>query len=316
MFGALINNSPTYAASQSQNNSNIFVPQGVIIHRPPAGFNPLTASTQSLQQFGFPERPSNPQQQILWKKAVEGSHWVYPTFRKSNFKTVLLTAANHWSGMIYNSNASRVVGWWNQPFAYAPTAYQPAYSADWVGLGGINGTPLIQGGTFSNVKSGGGEQYNAFYEIVGTSANTGNNSVFIQGLNNQPGDQIYCDIWFTTTSGIGTANFYYHDLTNNNATSFSIGNITNYGNVTANAEWITERPEEPPATYPNMDNYGSVNWTAEVGTPSNVSYPSYLDVYYLECEQNIPNKNYTVLSTVSSFLNSTGNFSTSWENYN
>ncbi|MCY0892608.1 MAG: G1 family endopeptidase [Acidibacillus sp.] len=290
---------------------------GLVVYVPPQNLDLLTASDSKLAQYGIPSRPSAPSKLAEWKQAFGSvKHWVRPTFTLTN--ETMDESDENWSGLTFlnlNSPASRVVGWWTQPYAYAPTQDQPAYSATWVGLGGAVDEPLIQGGTFSNVNSGGGGSYNVWYEIVQTNKQTEQNgqpaAVAVSGLNNQPGDQMYCDIRYSN----GTANFYYHDITNGNAVSFSITGITGFSNY-GDVDWITERPDINGAPAKYMADYGSVTFTAEEGTPSSVSYPtvsSQYDTYYYVTENG--NSNTDTLSYVSSHLNSTGNFTTSWKNY-
>jgi hypothetical protein len=279
---------------------------------PPAGFDPMTASVSDLAKYGLPSRSTDPTHLAQWKEAYGTvKHWISPIFTKiPNQKLDTLSpGSTAWSGLTYDNPSqpqTRVVGWWTQPSAYAPSSDQPAYSASWVGLGGVNGDPLIQGGTESNVRSGGGGQYYAIWEIVGTNKDTGN-PINVGGLNNVPGDQIYCDISYAN----GTANFYYHDLTNGNATSFSQTGITGFS-TSGEADWITEDPALGGLLPGTMADYGSVTFTAESGAPSGVTYPpanSSYDKYWYAA----PNGD--TLTYVSSHLNSTGNFSTTWENY-
>lgn len=276
------------------------------------GFDPMTASNSDLAKYGLSPRPTGQTKLAQWKKDFGTvKHWINPTFTKIlNQKLDTLSPnGGGWSGLTYdNSSQSRVVGWWVQPTAYAPASDQPAYSASWIGLGGLNGDPLIQGGTESNVLSGGAGQYPAVWEIAGTNKNTGG-PVTVNGLNNAAGDYMYCDISYAN----GTANFYFHDLTNGNAVSFSQTGITGFS-ANGEADWITEDPNFNGTTLTlTMADYGSVTFTAKSGTPSGVNYPpanSSNDKYWYAA----PNGD--TVTYVSSHLNSTGNFTTSWENYN
>ncbi len=120
---------------------------------------------------------------------------------------------------------------------------------------------------------------------------------------------MYCDISYAN----GTANFYFHDLTNGNAVSFSQTGITGFS-TNGEADWITEDPNFNGTTLTlTMADYGSVTFTAKSGTPSGVNYPpanSSNDTYWYAA----PNGD--TVTYVSSHLNFTGNFTTSWENYN
>lgn len=291
-----------------------YIQPGLIVHMPPQNFDPLTAPKSELAQYGLPSRPTDPSKLQEWKQAFGTvTHWIKPTFTLTNIK--LDDPDQHWSGLSYinpNTPATRVVGWWTQPWASVPTQYRPAYSATWIGLGGSAGDSLIQGGTESYIKSNGLGTYSAVYQILGTTTGSTPNAVTVNGLNNNPGDQMYCDISYVK----GTANFYYHDITNGNATSFSVTGITGY-NSFGEVDWITERPVINGSNTQNMANYGSVTFTAEEGTPSSVSYPtvnSFNDSYFYVTQDGTTSSD--TLSKVTSYLNSTGNFTTSWVNYN
>ncbi|MHB1627587.1 MAG: G1 family glutamic endopeptidase, partial [Bacilli bacterium] len=257
-----------------------YMPAGLIVHIPPVGFDPMTASNSDLAKYGLPPRPTDQTKLAQWEKDYGTvKHWIDPTFTHLNQKLDTLSPnGGGWSGLTYDNSsqpASRVVGWWVQPLSSAPSQDQPAYSASWIGLGGVNGNPLIQGGTESNV--GTNNNYPAIWEIAGTNKATGG-VLTVNGLNNVASDYMYCDISYAN----GTANFYFHDLTNGNAVSFSQTGITGFS-TNGEADWITEDPSLGTGLALTMADYGSVTFTAESGTPSGVNYPpanSSYDTYW------------------------------------
>lgn len=318
---------PVFAATNVNNNINKnqttnsaivkiipgYIPNGVIVKTPPKGWNPLKANSAKLKEYGIPLRPTKSSALKKWEMAIGDPNWVSPSFGTSNLKAD--SQSTNWSGVIQNSYSSRVVGWWNQPWAYAPTSDRPAYSCTWVGMGGTTSTaPLVQAGVDSNINTNGSGQYNLWYEIVHTTKNT-SYEVPVSGLNNQPGDQIYIDISWTVnpSTNLGSANFYVHDLTNNNALSFAVSGIGNYAGINSSSEWITERTTVSGSLW-NMPDYNTVNWKGEWGNPSTLYYPGGNNVQYEWISES--NSNSTPLSVIGNYLNSTGNFSTVWKNYN
>lgn len=60
---------------------------GIVIHQPPDGWNPLTATDAELAYYNYPPRPQNdPAALEQWKQVVSG-RWVRPIFSKSNIQT-------------------------------------------------------------------------------------------------------------------------------------------------------------------------------------------------------------------------------------
>ncbi len=104
----------------STSTSN-YMPVGLIVHIPPVGFDPMTASNSDLAKYGLPPRPTGQTKLAQWKKDFGTvKHWINPTFTKIlNQKLDTLSPnGGGWSGLTYdNSSQSRVVGWWVQPTA-------------------------------------------------------------------------------------------------------------------------------------------------------------------------------------------------------
>lgn len=151
-----------------------------------------------------------------------------------------------------------MVGWWTFPYASGNPSFQPAYSSTWVRLGGNrSGMPLIHGGTESNDITS--TNYNLCYQILNTSFNIQYESS-VGGLHAVPDNNMYVDIWFTVDSstGKGTAHFYYHDLKNGNATSINVSGTTSYSVYNSTSEWIVEQPTVNNSTTENTVDYASV----------------------------------------------------------
>lgn|GEM_PF-4826067 len=53
---------------------------GLVIHAPPQGWNPVTATDSELEYYNFPPRPRNPDDLERWKSVVTNMQWVRPEF--------------------------------------------------------------------------------------------------------------------------------------------------------------------------------------------------------------------------------------------
>lgn len=305
---------------------------GVVIHAPPAHWNPLEASAEELNYYNFPPRPTDPEGLERWKAVVANAKWQRPAFSKADVRldrNLLTGSVGTESSIVHSGNWGGVVskeayqddvkGWWRTPYAYADTAHRPANSAQWIGLGGTAGTPLIQMGTISGIKTDGSGIYYAFYEIVGTSADTGT----ARRLDNfyPQGHDMYAEVWWTPDiNGDGAAHFYMTDLTTNYTVTFMVSGITDYAGVTSSAEWIVERPMAPEGYYYYLTKpyYSSTDSThvyfsyCQTGTvDGGFHYPdpgAASTLYY---------KIYTSSKLVQgvSTLDSTGHFQTNWYDY-
>lgn len=220
---------------------------------PPRGWDPLTATPDELNAYNIPPRPTDPDGLISWTELVTQSRWERPKFqpgRASASPNATPTgdatgpsalATLNWGGIVSRGTYTNVSGRWRQPYAYAPQTNRPALATQWVGLGGFAaGIPLIQMGTEARVYPDGSGSYDAWYEIVGTSADTGGARTL--RFTHRQGDEIEAQVWWTEANGVGTAHFYIADRTLKTATSFSVPKITGYAGVTTSAEWINELP--------------------------------------------------------------------------
>lgn len=226
-----------------------------VVVEPPKGWDPLRATPEELQRYNFPPRPTEREALERWTELVAKSRWHRPSFAGGRVPTKAgaspakgqeqegpshMSTLN-WGGLVSRGTYTAVSGRWRQPFAYAQPGKRMALATQWVGLGGHSpGVPLIQAGTESRVFPDNSGSYDAWYEIVGTSADTaGARRVDFPHVQ---GNEIYVQVWWTEEKGVGTAHFYLADTTLGSATSFSVPKITNYEGVTGSAEWINELP--------------------------------------------------------------------------
>jgi Peptidase A4 family len=150
--------------------------------RPPEGFDPLTASPEELESWGYPPRP----------RVTEGSralaHWLEETnpalrrevpdlvrtpgvyhravkglvIKSSTKSNAVLATSGNWSGfaLVPASGAQpfyHVTAHWTVPTVrQAPGTCSGGwdYSSQWVGIGGFNDSFLLQAGSAANVFCG------------------------------------------------------------------------------------------------------------------------------------------------------------------
>lgn len=254
----------------------------------PAGFNPLNATAQQLQLYGFPVRPDateDPAGFASWADAM--SHALIEDDLTPScpgpvpvFDSVYYNG--NWAGhgvdrADINGNAINDVSskWFvprvgsNSSYVYCgqdPQEPLPPAVAVWNGLyraadaNGNNAT-LIQAGTISC--SDDQQTYRFWNEVIP-------NGPRYEGPAVNPGDIVYSDVYYVNN---GTCNFFEEDLTTNHYGSYSHDCV----NSITHALWIEERPGlhyQP--TFPDfrqwMDHY------ADLGTGG---YSSNLDHNYI-----------------------------------
>jgi len=151
--------------------------------------------------------------------------------------------SSNWSGYVASGGTfTSVTGTWIVPQVGATTT---GADATWVGIGGVSGTDLIQGGTQATV-SGGSVSYEAWIEMLPDSSRT-------VSLDVAPGDSVTVSI--TEQAGgewlINIAN---------NTTKASYQRTVRYTSSRSSAEWIQEAPSAGRGIIP-LDDFGSVRFT-------------------------------------------------------
>ena len=231
---------------------------------PPAGFDPITASDQDLEYFGFPPRPNeitNAAGFATWKSAMLAStKRVMPVLEQTNIfhgpakkKAAVAgeesnTASSYnWSGYVNTSGASNyssssfyfleadyVVPVARQAFGACTGGWD--YSSAWVGIDGYNSADVLQAGTESDAYCSGSTTatyYSPWYEWYP------NGEVRITSLPAAPGDDFFVEVWSTSS----TAGHAY--LVNRNTNQYVNISFTAPSGTTLkgnSAEWIEERP--------------------------------------------------------------------------
>jgi len=221
---------------------------------PPKGFDPLKASAQDLQRYGFPRRPD------AVTEAHAASKWVkafsqYPQFthitpefkdlphrRVPNKRTQAETrgmvnaTSYNWSGyVLFIGGGDRftwVTGQWTVPKAYSPHPGDgnTYYSSHWLGIDGDGSGDVMQAGTESDSD---GTCYAWFEWFPDWSHGIGNFPV-------NPGDVISLVLCATSST---TAWMSIGNMTSKIYTNFSFTAPAGTTLVSNCAEAIVEAPE-------------------------------------------------------------------------
>lgn len=194
---------------------------------PPKGFDPLTASDQDLEYYGFPPRPNDvaaPKAFATWKRAMTAS--------KTRIMPVLEVTRNvagpakmqagavppggsaggatspNWAGFV-NTNGVSTYGSSSFYFAIAdydvPNVRQAKCDGTWdyavtsVGIDGWGSSDILRAGTFEGQYCSGAVRdlfYTAMYEWYPSGWTN------IVSLSIAPGDEMFVEVWDTSsTSG-------------------------------------------------------------------------------------------------------------------
>jgi hypothetical protein len=219
---------------------------------PPKGFEPLAASPQELERYGFPRRPDAeqmPHAAAKWVKAFrryrEFEH-ITPEFEaleqrhapnqrtEKGTEGIINAASYNWSGSVLfiggGDHFTWISGAWVVPHAYAtPGSGSTEYSSAWLGIDGDGSSDVMQAGTETDSD---GTCY-AWFEWYP------NYSIGIASFPVSPGDVISLVLCSTSTT---TAWMSIGNLTSKKYTNFSFtapSGTTLVGNC---AEAVVERP--------------------------------------------------------------------------
>jgi hypothetical protein len=141
--------------------------------------------------------------------------------------------SSNWSGYALDSSKTgqkytAVSGTWIVTKVQAVTKFRKVYSSQWVGIGGLKDSTLIQLGTEADASNSGQTTYLAWYELIPAAPVTINITV-------HPGDSI--------TAGVKlTGNQIWLFTMTDNTTGKSFSRSVSYKSSQASAEWIEEAP--------------------------------------------------------------------------
>jgi hypothetical protein len=239
---------------------------------PPAGFNPLEASSDELKSYGLPSKPdatADPQRYAKWAKHLSKPlNFVAPTFKivedsrvplpDSATKGDATATSGNWSGIVNTapgtgSKYDLVEGEWIIPNAYPnSTKANGVYlAATWIGIDGWGSGDVLQAGTNSEcvVSNGVTTSQSAFpwYEWYPSFW------IAISNFPVHPGDTIWGEV-YAESSTEGYIFLYNVGAGTYTSATFAAPSGTSLqGN---SAEWIVEDPSTGSSEY-LFPNYGS-----------------------------------------------------------
>ena len=245
--------------------------------RPPANFDPLSASDAELAQFGYPPRPdaqTAPDRYALWKKLVTApQHRLEPALEHTtihNGRAHLVSprgggapalarnarsgiangAANvttmNWSGYAVVDaqnpfqSGTTVYGEWVVPVAQQQAGTCTgtwSYSSQWVGIDGFTSSDVLQAGIEVDAFCGNGSTM-AFYGAWYEWYP--DVETRITNLQIAPGNIIGVEVW---NSGPTQGNAYIVNYTTQQSVSLAFNAPPGTSLVGDSVEWIVERPE-------------------------------------------------------------------------
>ncbi len=258
---------------------------------PPPGFDPVRASDEDLQRYGFPRRPHAVEDAAglrHWRALVsEVTTVISPVFGPLPADQV--TSVNetgpdidptplpsfgtegNWAGCVAfhepNNTVTAVSGSWIVPNMGTVAGQQPPFiCASWIGIDGFtyrdNPTPisLVQAGTTRLISTlPWADLTYAWFEWVPQGPR------MIENFPVSPGDNVHCDIVLLSPV---EASFHLFNRTSTAMTSFTWNAPANVAANGATAEWIVELPEAAPGGRRNsLGRYVSVlfdNCTAKL----------------------------------------------------
>jgi len=253
------------------------LPNGEVITdvTPPAGFDPLTASTSQLAEFGFPLAPTDAAGLQDWTSAMS-------SFRSDPAPTEPISVAvaggmafatyyTNWAGYVagtlntHNHTYVAVKGVFTVP-SNSGTCDDSNMVGFWIGLGGWNNgaDDLVQQGIECGDSAiGSGSAYRAFSEFASTLP-----PVLLCGVSSwtfPAGHVIYQNMSFQSSSN--RAYFYLQDETSGVAHSCSATRPSGWSYNGDVADWIAEAPTYVAADFhslhftdANAELYSNSSW--------------------------------------------------------
>ena len=176
------------------------------------------------------------------------------------------SCSTNWSGFAVtgpSGSVTDVKGSWTVPSVTCST--KTTYSSYWVGIDGYNSNTVEQTGTDSDCSSGHAAYY-AWYEFYPAA------SVTISGFTVKPGDQVYTEVSYSTSTGQFTVTITDGPQTYSASASVS-------GAARSSAEWIVERPALCMGFHcklTSLSNFGTVYLGTDYTSISGTNYATIL----------------------------------------
>ena len=246
--------------------------------RPPANFNPMTATDAELDRYGFPPRPSRELGADLlarWERRVMSQTRIVPQLRQTNtfhaparsIKQIKTTGgtveanSENWSGYAIVDP--------NNPFAKPGSQIEAQYvvpkpasgcesgtekysSANWVGIDGAFSNDVLQAGTETDLDCAAGASYYAWVEWFP------NSEIRVINLVVSPGDLISVSVFIAADA---SKHLSIENLTTRKSVSLAMTPPHGTELVGNSIEWILERPTINNAALSKLTNYLLNPWT-------------------------------------------------------
>jgi hypothetical protein len=254
------------------------IPGVAAFTRPPASFNPLTASDVELDRYGFPPRPNRDlgsEALARWERRAMSQTRIVPQLQQTNtfhapirslkqIKSARGTVeanSENWSGYTIVDPAN--------PFAKPGSQVEAQYvvpkpasgcasgsetysSANWVGIDGAFSNDVLQAGTETDLDCAAGANYYAWIEWFP------NSEIRVTNLVVSPGDLISVSVFVAANA---SKHLSIENLTTRKSVSLAVTPPRGTELVGNSIEWILERPTINNAALSKLTNYLLNPWT-------------------------------------------------------
>ena len=263
------------------------IPGVAAFTRPPASFNPLTATDAELDRYGFPPRPSRDLgADVLarWERRVMSQTRIVPQLKQTNtfhapvrsIKQIKASGgtieanSENWSGyaIVDPSNpfakpGSQVEAQYivPKPVSGCESGSETYSSANWVGIDGAFSNDVLQAGTETDLDCAAGASYYAWIEWYP------NSEIRVTNLAVSPGDLMSVSAFIAADA---SKHLSIENLTTRKSVSLAMTPPRGTELVGNSIEWIVERPTINNAALSKLTNYLLNPWT-DIG---GVTWPS------------------------------------------
>jgi hypothetical protein len=254
--------------------------------KPPAGFDPLTASAADLARYSIPARPAGGSELAAWQKMMRGAHFVDAPARITRAgqytlsASVQLVPSGNWSGYLDTNQGSFYTGaqmTFTEPNVTSnPSTRCTVQQAEsiWAGVGGVVDNTLYQAGTSwaPNTQIG---LHQGFFEVIAPGLTLQQSQAQPFSITPSVGDAVYTSFTYVSTQNL--IRFYFADLTTGASQGVTVTSVPAMGSSTA--EWIAERPTYVDNTtgqsyYTDLANFGTANIASAYSQPIASAFPA------------------------------------------
>jgi hypothetical protein len=170
--------------------------------------------------------------------------------------------SNNWAGSIIKGTWTAAFGIWRVPTVSKP-ALPPGTAGDWnstswVGIDGAYGSnDVLQAGVQQEVSAGGDASYTPWYEWFAPKVDGSPdyiNQTNIDNMEIQPGDEVFCGIYYVTRQGGPQGEVLFGNTTRGHYFSIVLAPPPGASFAGNSVEWIVEAPDtgEPGTSLPRF----------------------------------------------------------------